>query len=75
MFKGETRMAFNVFEEATQTYSGKFFVFVEKQLAAELHMGNGHRVQFNSDPNYPQIVTRIEAVSLPKSPRRRSTTP
>ena len=75
MFRRETRIAFNVFEEATQTYSGKFFVFAEKRLAAELHMGNGHRVQFNSDPNYPQVVTRIEAVSLPKPTGRKSTAP
>jgi ribonuclease HI len=71
MHDGEHRISFNVFDEGKQNYDGKFFAFAEKGLAAELHMGNGHRVRFNSDRNYPQIIERIEAVSLPRQPRRK----
>ena len=70
MYKGEHRISFNVFDEGTQTYAGKYFAFAEKGLGAELHLGNGHRVQFNSDPNYPRIIERIESVSLPKPYRK-----
>ncbi|MBI1748107.1 MAG: hypothetical protein HYR55_16210 [Acidobacteria bacterium] len=70
MFKGEHRISFNIFDEISQTYTNKFFAFAQPVLATELHMGSGHRVQFNSDPSYPQIVERIEAVELPKPPSR-----
>lgn len=66
MHRGELRISFNVFDEATQTYAHKFFAFAEKNLGAELHLGNGHRVRFNRDPNYPVIMERVEAVLLPK---------
>ncbi len=71
MYRGELRISFNVFDEAEQTYEGKFFAFAEKDLGAELHLGNGHRVRFNHDLNYPVITERVEAVLLPKPPRRR----
>ncbi len=71
MYKGEHRISFNVFDEGSETYAGKYFAFAEQSLAAELHMGNGHRVRFNSDPNYPRIIKRIEVVSLPKPLRKR----
>lgn len=64
--KREERISFNIFDEVTQTYSGKFFAFTDPSLSAELHRGNGHRVHFNSDPNFPQILERIEDVQLPK---------
>lgn len=68
--KREERITFNVFEEATQTYSGKFFVHTEPSLAAELHRGNGYRVRFNANPEFPQILEKLEDVALPK-PRRK----
>jgi len=70
MFKGENRISFNLFDEATQVYSGKFFAYAVPPLASELHLGNGHRVRFNADPRYPQILARIEGVPLPKPTRR-----
>jgi ribonuclease HI len=72
MHKGEHRLSFNVFDEETQTYSGKFFAFADKRLASELHLGNGHKVRFNSEPNYPMIMSRIDAVLLPKPARKRA---
>src|SRR5262249_54454882 len=66
MHGGENRISFNLFDEALQTYATKSYAFVDPVMSAELHRGNGHRVRFNSDPNYPQIVERIEGVQLPK---------
>lgn len=72
MYRGENRISFNVFDEPTQTYSGKFFAFAQPLLSAELHNGNGHRVRLNSEPQYPQVLERIEAVELPKPVKKRN---
>ena len=72
MHGGENRISFNIFDEALQTYTGKFYAYAGPVLSAELHRGNGHRVRFNSDPNYPQLAERIESVQLPKPPSKRS---
>lgn len=64
--KREEKVSFHLFDEATQSYSGKFYAYVEPSLSLELHKGNGHRVLFNSDPKFPQILARIEGVLLPK---------
>ena len=72
MHQGVHRISFNIFDEDSKTYNGKYFAFAEKDLGAELHMGNGHRVHFNLDPNHPRILERVEEVSLPKSSRRRT---
>jgi hypothetical protein len=64
--KREERISFNVFDELAQAYFGKFFAYAEPSLSIELHRGNGHRVQFNADSNFPQILERIEGVELPK---------
>lgn len=74
MYKGENRISFHIYEEATQTYVNKFYAFADPVLGAEVHNGNGHRVRFNTDPNYPKLLERIEGVLLPKPPpkRRRS---
>lgn len=71
MHQGELRISFNIFAETTSTYEHKFFAFADKNLGAELHRGNGHRVRFNCDPNYPVITERIEPISLPKPGRKR----
>lgn len=67
----EERVSFHLFDESTNGYSGKFFAYAEPSLALDLHKGNGHRVRFNSNPNFPQIVARIEDVALPKPVRRK----
>ena len=64
--KREEKLYFNIFYEPTQHYGGKFFAYAEPLLSAELHRGNGYRVQFNSDPNFPQILEILETVLLPK---------
>lgn len=75
MRRGENRISFNVFDEATQVYADKFYAFAEPTLSTELHNGNGHRVRFNFDSNYPQFAERIEGVQLPRPlPKRKRTT-
>lgn len=72
---GENRISFNCFDENTQTYHSKCYAYAPPLLSAELHKGNGHRVEFNSEPKYPQILRRIEGVQLPtplKRARRRN---
>jgi ribonuclease HI len=72
MHKGELRISFNIFDESAGTYAGKFFAFAGKSLGAELHLGNGHRVRFGTDPKYPVMLERIEGVMLPKPVRRQT---
>lgn len=72
MHKGDNRISFNIFDETTLTYANKYFAFADPMLSVELHNGNGHRVGFNSDPNFPQFEKRIEGVELPKPVRHRS---
>lgn len=68
-FRGENRISFNCYDENTRIYHSKFFAFADPPMGAELHRGNGHRVQFNSNAKYPQILRRIEGVELPKPSR------
>jgi hypothetical protein len=64
--KGEERISFTVFDEATQTYGSKFSAVTTSDIALELHRGHGWKVQFNSGPKHPQIIALIEEVPLPK---------
>lgn len=72
MYRNENRISFNAFDEIAHVFIHKYFAFAPSLLSAELHKGNGHRVRFNSDPKYPQILERIEGVELPKSTRPRN---
>jgi ribonuclease HI len=69
--KREERISFNVFDEVTQSYNGKFFAYAETSLALELHRGNGYRVRFNSDRQFPKILEKLEDVPLPKPTRKK----
>jgi ribonuclease HI len=69
--KREERISFNVFDEATQSHNGKFFAYADPSLAAELHRGNGYRVRFNSDAQFPKILEKLEDVPLPKPTRKK----
>ena len=46
MHRRDNRISFNVFDEATGTYTHKYFAFADPALSVELHKGNGHRVRF-----------------------------
>jgi len=71
--KREEKVSFHLFDESTQTHSGKFYAYAAPALSLELHRGNGYRVLFNSDPKFPQILERIEDVPLPKPVRKKKT--
>ena len=71
MHKRDNRISFNIFDETTLSYANKYFAFADPKLSVDLHKGNGHRVRFNSDPNFPQFVERIEGVELPKAVRKK----
>jgi ribonuclease HI len=71
MHKRDNRISFNIFDETTFTYAKKYFAFADPILSVDLCKGNGHRVRFNSDPNFPQFVERIEGVELPKPVRKK----
>ena len=62
---GENKVRFNVFSEATQTFVGSSYAYATPAMAAELHRQNGYRVQFNNNPQYPQILEILEAVPVP----------
>jgi len=66
VFGGENRISFNCYDESAQTYHSKFYAFADALLSVELHKGNGHRVEFNCEPKYPQILRRIKGVQLRK---------
>jgi ribonuclease HI len=65
MFKGENRISFDIFVEATQTYRAKAYAFATPELAFDLHRWHGYRVRFGDTPLYPRIVEFLEEVALP----------
>jgi ribonuclease HI len=67
----EEKVSFHIFDESNHSYVGKYYAYVEPSLSIELHRGNGHRVLFNADPKFPQILAKIESVVLPKPARKR----
>ena len=73
--KREEKVSFHIFDEATQSYVGKFYAYAEPSLSAQLHRGNGHKVLFNSDPKFPRILERIEGVPLPRPSRKKKAAP
>jgi ribonuclease HI len=67
----EEKVSFNIFDENTQSYAGKFYAYAEPNLSVELHRGNGHKVLFNTNPNFPQVLEKIGDVQLPKPVRKK----
>jgi hypothetical protein len=64
MHKGENKIRFDTFD--VQGYSKSCYAFASPVVAAELHRQHGYRVQFNDNPEYPQILSVIEETELPK---------
>lgn len=64
--KGEEKIRFDTFSETTGAYLASFYAFATSELTAELHRGNGYRVRFNDNSNYPQIMEIVGVVELPK---------
>lgn len=75
MFKGENRISFNIFDESAQSFREKFYGFATALMGAEVHRNHAHRVRFNAEPGYPQILECIEELPLPKPTRKRRVLP
>jgi hypothetical protein len=56
----------SILSETTGTYFASFYAFATSEITAELHRGNGYRVRFNDNPNYPQITEIVAVVEPPK---------
>jgi hypothetical protein len=63
--KGEEKIRFDIFSEATQSYVESCYAFATSALASELRRQHGYRVLFNNNPKYPQILEILEEVSVP----------
>ena len=71
MFKGENKISFNIFEENTQAFRDKFYAFTTPTIGAEVHRNHSHRVRFNAEPGYPQMLECMEEVPIPRPSRKR----
>jgi hypothetical protein len=63
MFRGENRISFNVFNETKQAFEFKYYAFASPARAAELHRNHLHKVRFNAERRYPQIVECVSKVT------------
>jgi ribonuclease HI len=63
--KGEEKIRFDTFSEATGSFLDSCYAFASPALAGELHRHHGYRVRFNDKPKYPQILEILEEVPLP----------
>jgi len=66
--KGEEKVRFDIFSEATQSFVESCYAFASTALASELHRQHGYRVLFNDNPKYPQILEILEEISVPNAP-------
>jgi hypothetical protein len=71
VLRGEERISFNLFNEATQTYQSKLYAFTTSAIAFDLHSWRGWKVQFDTQPQYPRILAIIGEVPLPNTPSAR----
>jgi RNase H len=69
--KGEERISFNIFDEATQAYAQKFYAFASASMSADVHRNHAYRVRFNAEARYPQILECVEEVPVPRRTRKR----
>jgi len=60
--KGENKIRFNVWDESKQQYLGSCYAYSTPELSVQLHCHHLYRVQFNSQPRYPQILSLLEEV-------------
>lgn len=67
----ENRFVFEVFDRNTNTYLAKYFAYCTPEIGAQLHRQRGFRVRMNDSPAYPQIVSVLEELPLPKPERKR----
>jgi hypothetical protein len=65
---GEEKIRFDTLSEDGRSYVACFYAYATSPITSELHRQRGYRVQFNNDPNYPQILECLGEVELPPRP-------
>jgi len=68
----ENRFVFEVYDESTGRYTGKYFAYCSPVIGAQLHRQRGFRVAMNDNPQYPRILEVLEEIPLPKSIRKKA---
>ena len=69
MRSGEEKIRFDTLSEDGRSYVAYFYAYATSPMASELHRQHGYRVQFNNDPDYPQILECLGEIELPPRPR------
>ncbi len=69
--KVKDRISFNIFVEGAQTFRDKFYAFTTAIIGAEVHRNHAHRVRFNAERGYPQMLECLEEVPIPRPTRKR----
>jgi ribonuclease HI len=64
MRKGENKIRFDTFD--TQGYLKSCYAFSQPEIAAQLRRQHGYQVQFNDNLEYPQILSIVVEIDLPK---------
>ena len=54
------KVYFDLFDDASGTFTGKFTAYVTGEQISALHRGHSYRVQFNCDTQHPQIVSILD---------------
>lgn len=62
-------MTFEPYDEATRKFGTKHFAYAQPKVGASLHRQRAFRVQMNDNPKYPQVLSVLEEIALPKTPR------
>jgi len=58
--KTDHKITFDLYNEASDSYSQKCYAYTDAQTASELHRQHCYRVRFNSDTRYPIILSILE---------------
>ena len=53
--KTANKIFFDLLDESTGTYTGKFVAYAPPAIAGELHRQHSYRVRFNANPRHPRI--------------------
>jgi ribonuclease HI len=67
---GENHIRFEVYDEATQQCTAKYFAYAQPTVGGELHRQRVFRVRMNDNPKYPQIVEVLEEIPLPSKRKK-----
>jgi ribonuclease HI len=66
----ESKINFEMYDPATDTCGAKYFAYAQPHVGAQLHRQNAFLVQTNDNPQYPQIVSVLQEIPLPKARKK-----